>query len=183
MLNIFKPTWMVKAIYYITPQQLKEQNVKAVLADLDNTLIAWNNPDGTEELIQWIEVMQDAGIPVIILSNNSAERVQRVASVLGLEYISRGMKPLSVGFKKAGEKLNLPNEEIIMVGDQIMTDILGANIAGVRNILVKPILDTDAWNTKLNRFMELRIMNYLIKKDPDMRWRKSIDEDEQINEQ
>lgn len=180
MLNIFKPTWMVEAIYHITPEQLKAQNIKAVLTDLDNTLIAWNNPDGTEELIEWINVMEEAGIPVVILSNNKAVRVERVAKVLHLDYVSRALKPTTVGFKRASKKLNLSSDEIIMVGDQIMTDIWGANLAGIRNVLVKPILDTDAWNTRFNRFMELHIMNYMIKKDPTMRWRKSINDDKRI---
>lgn len=181
MLNIFKPTWMLEAIYHLTPEQLKKENIKAVLADLDNTLIAWNNPDGTQELIEWIEVMKNAGIPVIILSNNSASRVERVAQILDLEYVSRAIKPTTIGFKKAEDKLNLPKENILMVGDQIITDIWGANLAGIQTVLVKPIIDSDAWNTKFNRYMELHIMNYLIKKDPDMRWRKSL-HDERINE-
>lgn len=171
---------MVEAIYHITPEQLREQNIKAVLTDLDNTLIAWNNPDGTEELIEWISVMEDAGIPVVILSNNKAVRVERVAKVLHLDYVSRALKPTTIGFKKACKKLNLSTDEIIMVGDQVMTDIWGANLAGVRNVLVKPILDTDAWNTRFNRFVELHIMNYMIKKDSDMRWRKSINDDKRI---
>ncbi|SEK29837.1 hypothetical protein SAMN04488700_2268 [Carnobacterium iners] len=181
MLNIFKPTWMIDAIYHLTPEQLKKQHIKAVLTDLDNTLIAWNNPDGTQELIEWIQVMKDAGIPVIVLSNNSAPRVKKVAQILDLEYVSRAIKPTVIGFKKAEAKLNLPKEDILMVGDQIMTDIWGANLAGIRTVLVKPIIDSDAWNTKLNRYMELHIMNYLIKKDPNMRWRKSL-HDERINE-
>ncbi len=181
MLNIFKPTWMLEAIYHLTPEQLKKENVKAVLADLDNTLIAWNNPDGTQELIEWIQVMKTAGISVIILSNNSASRVERVAKILDLEYVSRAIKPTTIGFKKAEDKLNFPKENILMVGDQIITDIWGANLAGIKTVLVKPIIDSDAWNTKFNRYMELYIMNYLIKKDPDMRWRKSL-HDERINE-
>lgn len=181
MLNIFKPTWMIEAIYHLTPEQLKEKNIKAVLTDLDNTLIAWNNPDGTEELIQWIKVMEEAGIPVVILSNNNDERVKRVASALNLDYVARAIKPTVIGFKKAETKLGLPKEEILMVGDQIMTDVWGANLAGIRTVLVKPIINSDAWNTKLNRFMELRIMNYLIKKNPDMRWRKSL-HGERVNE-
>ena len=181
MLNIFKPTWMIDAIYHLTPEQLRKQNIKAVLTDLDNTLIAWNNPDGTQELIEWIQVMKDAGIPVIILSNNSAPRVERVAKILDLDYVPRAIKPTIIGFKKAEALLNLPKEDILMVGDQIMTDIWGANLAGIRTVLVKPIIDSDAWNTKFNRYMELHIMNYLIKKDPDMRWRKSL-HDERINE-
>lgn len=171
---------MVEAIYHITPEQLREQKIKAVLTDLDNTLIAWNNPDGTEQLIEWINVMEEAGIPVVILSNNKAKRVDRIAKVLHLDYVSRALKPTTIGFKRASKKLNLTTDEIIMVGDQVMTDIWGANLSGVRSVLVKPILDTDAWNTQFNRFMELHIMNYMIKKDPNMRWRKSINDESRI---
>ena len=64
MFSKFKPTWMVDAIYQITPHQLKKQGIKAVLTDLDNTLIAWNDPDGSEELKNWLLEMKNAGIPV-----------------------------------------------------------------------------------------------------------------------
>ena len=73
----YKPTWMVEAIYQITPAQLKNLGIKAVLTDLDNTLIAWNNPDGTEELLTWILEMKNAGIPVVVVSNNNSKRVAR----------------------------------------------------------------------------------------------------------
>lgn len=182
MLNSFKPTWMVEAIYQITPEQLKEHKIKAVLADLDNTLIAWNNPNGTEELIAWIAELNAAGIPLVIVSNNKNERVKIVADALGVRYVARSLKPLPKGFNEATRGLELPKEELLMVGDQIMTDIWGANSAGIRNVLVKPILNSDAWNTKINRFFELHIMNYLIKKDPDMRWRTSIHDEDRVKD-
>lgn len=176
MIKWFKPTWMVESIYSITPAQLEKNNIKAILTDLDNTLIAWNNPEATEESILWIEMMKKAGIPVMILSNNSDKRVKVVADHLGLEYISRGMKPSRRGMRQAQKKLGLPKEQILMVGDQIMTDILASNRFGVRNVLVKPILASDAWNTKFNRFIELKVMNALIKSDPNMKWGDSLDE-------
>lgn len=176
MLKWFKPTWMVESIYSITPEQLEKNNIKAVLTDLDNTLIAWNNPEATEESIQWIEMMKDAGVPVIIFSNNSDERVKGVAEYLGLEYIPRGMKPSRRGYRIAQEKLQLPKEQILMVGDQVITDVLGSNRFGVRSVLVKPLLQSDAWNTKFNRFIELKIMNYLIQSDPEMKWGDSLNE-------
>ncbi|MFL2133384.1 YqeG family HAD IIIA-type phosphatase [Desemzia sp. FAM 24101] len=182
MLNLFKPTWMVEAIYQITPEQLNEHGIKAVLTDLDNTLIAWNNPNGTEELIAWISAMKTADIPIVILSNNNDERVKRVADVLGVRYVARALKPLSKGFNEATRGLELSKEEILMVGDQIMTDIWGANLAGIQNVLVKPILNSDAWNTKINRFFELHIMNHLIKKDPNMRWRTSIHDKDRVKD-
>ena len=176
MLEWFKPTWMVNSIYSITPEQLHKNNIKAVLTDLDNTLIAWNNPEATKESIEWIRMMKEADIPIVILSNNSGDRVKIVAEYLELDYIHRSLKPSRRAFRSAQEKLNLPAEELLMVGDQIITDVLGANRFGVRSVLVKPLLESDAWNTKINRFFELRVMDLLIKADPNMKWGDSLDE-------
>ncbi|MBP2098277.1 YqeG family HAD IIIA-type phosphatase [Enterococcus rivorum] len=175
MFSKFKPTWMVDAIYKITPDQLKSLGIKAVLTDLDNTLIAWDNPDGTEELLHWISDMKKAGIPVIVVSNNKSSRIQRAIEKFDLEYVARAMKPTTKGFREAEEKLNLRREELVMVGDQIMTDIRGANAAGIRNILVQPIVDTDGWNTRINRFFERKIMKHLAKKHPDMVWKGGLE--------
>lgn len=170
----FKPTWMLEAIYQLTPEQLNQHNIKAVLTDLDNTLIAWNNPDGTKELLQWINAMEEAGIPVVVVSNNKAERVERAVSHLGLDFVSRALKPLTKGMNEATQKLQLPKENIVMVGDQIMTDIRASNGAGIRSILVQPIVQSDAWNTKPNRAMEKVIMSHLKKKHSDMKWRSEL---------
>lgn len=97
----FKPTWMVDAIYKITPNQLKKLGIKAVLTDLDNTLIAWDNPDGTEELLTWILEMKNAGIPVVVVSNNKSSRIKRAVEKFDLEYVSRALKPSTRGFREA----------------------------------------------------------------------------------
>ena len=131
MFSKYKPTWMIDAIYKITPAQLKKLGIKAVLTDLDNTLIAWN--------------------------------------------VARALKPTARGFKLAEKKLGLKPSEMLMVGDQIMTDIRGANAAGIRNVLVQPIVDTDGWNTRINRFFERKIMKYLSKKHPEMTWRGGLE--------
>lgn len=176
MLEKFKPTWMVESIYSITPEQLKKNNIHAVLTDLDNTLIAWDHPEATEESVLWIEQMKEAGIPVIILSNNNGNRIGKVAEILDLDYVAWSLKPSRRAFRIAEKKLGIPAENLVMVGDQILTDVFGSNRHGVRSILVKPILDSDAWNTKINRFIELNIMDALIKADPKMEWGDSLDE-------
>jgi len=175
MLDKFKPTWMVETIYHITPEQLEKHKIKAVLTDLDNTLIAWNNPEGTKELIDWINSMKENGIPVVIISNNSGDRVQKVAEKLHLTYVPRSMKPSRRGYKIASKELGIPLEQCVMVGDQLITDIFGANRAGVRNVWVLPIINSDAWNTRINRFMERKVLKRLLKNDPGMIWRKSLD--------
>ncbi|MGX6971267.1 YqeG family HAD IIIA-type phosphatase [Vagococcus bubulae] len=176
MFNQYKPTWMVDKIYNITPAQLKSKGIDAVLTDLDNTLIAWNNPDGTPELLDWIQRMKEANIPVIVVSNNKESRIKRAVESLGLDYVSRAMKPFNKGFKEVEKRYNLPAKHLVMIGDQLMTDVKGANSAGIRTILVKPIVETDAWNTRINRAMEKKIMLHLLKKHPDMKWRTSLND-------
>lgn len=174
MLDKFKPTWMVEAIYQITPEQLKAQGVKAVLTDLDNTLIAWNNPNGTKELIQWLKIMDAAGIPVVVVSNNKASRVAKALEHFQLDFVSRAMKPFSLGIKQAQKKLGVSENELVMIGDQVMTDIRGASAAGIRSILVRPVVDTDGWNTRINRFFERRVMHILSQQNPEMKWKREL---------
>ena len=68
----------------------------------------------------------------------------------------------------------MDKNQVVMIGDQIMTDIRAANRAGVRSILVRPVIETDSWKTQFNRFMERRIMKYLLKKNPEMKWQGEI---------
>ncbi|MCM0583333.1 YqeG family HAD IIIA-type phosphatase [Weissella diestrammenae] len=175
MTEKFTPTWLVSAIYNLTPEQLKAQGIKAVLTDLDNTLIAWNNPDGTEELRQWLAAMAAAKIPVMIVSNNSATRIARVAEPLGLPFVSRALKPMTKELNLALKMLNLNANDVIMVGDQLMTDIWAANNVGVRSVLVQPLIETDQWNTKINRFIEKGVKKSMLKNHQELNWRESID--------
>lgn len=170
MFSKFKPTWMVSEIYQITPEQLHRHGIKAVLTDLDNTLIAWNNPDGTQELQDWLQSLRQAGIPVVVVSNNNHERVRRAVAQFEIDFVARALKPLGKGIKEGIARLNISKDEVVMVGDQIMTDIRASHQAGVQSILVKPIVPTDSWKTQFNRFLERKMMNYLQKKHPDMKW-------------
>lgn len=175
MFKKFKPVWMVESVYQVSAEQLAKHQIKAVFCDLDNTLIAWNNPGGTEELLAWIEEMKLNDIPVTIISNNSGDRVQKVAEHLKLHYIPRALKPLKKGYLQAAEQIGVPLEDCVMIGDQLITDVFGANRIGLRTILVIPILNSDAWNTRINRFFERIIMKKLLKDDPNMRWRKRLE--------
>lgn len=165
---------MINSIYAVSPAQLKERGIRAVFSDLDNTLIAWNNPDGTPELRQWMTELREAGIPLIVISNNSKERVAKAN--LDLPFVSRSLKPLSFGINRARTKLGLKKSEVVMVGDQLMTDMVAANEAGVRSILVKPLLDTDKWDTRINRFFERLVWRRLKEKYPELQWREELND-------
>ena len=144
----------------VTPEILKENNIKALILDVDNTLLDFDLKiiDGLED---WGKTMKENEIKCIILSNSNKEtKVKMVADLLGIEYIKFAMKPLKRGFKMAQKRLEIPNENIAAIGDQIFTDVIGANRSKMFSILVKPLAEKDLWMTRVKRPIE----NLVIKK-------------------
>lgn len=158
------PKEFVQSVLDLTPEKLQSLGIKGIITDLDNTLIEWDRPHATPELITWLQSMQDAGIQIIIASNNNEERVKIFADPVGLPYIARAKKPLVGAFKKALIDLRLKPENVMMLGDQMMTDMMGANRMKLHTILVKPVAKSDGLITKFNRAIEKRVYKYLDKK-------------------
>lgn len=158
------PRLYCKNILEVTPEFLKENNIKALILDVDNTLLDFDLKiiDGLEN---WGKTMKENEIKCIILSNSNKEtKVKMVADLLGIEYIKFAMKPLKRGFKMAQKRLEIPNENIAAIGDQIFTDVIGANRMKMFSILVKPLAEKDLWMTRFKRpIEELVIKNYLKK--------------------
>ena len=171
MLSRFKPTWMIGDIYTISPQFLLDHNINCVLTDLDNTLVPWNSKKGSAALRTWLSENKKYGIQVIVVSNNSHRRIQRAVQNYELPFVPRAMKPLTIGIRHALKKFNLKKRNTVMIGDQLMTDVVAANSCGVRSILVKPLVRDDAWNTTINRYFEKIVWNKLSKKYPDLHWK------------
>ena len=148
----------------VTPEILKENNIKALILDVDNTLLDFDLKiiDGLEE---WGKEIKASGVKCIIVSNSNKEtKVKMVADLLNIEYIKFAMKPLKRGFKKAQKRLDVPCENIAAIGDQIFTDVIGANRTKMFSILVKPLAEKDLWMTRFKRPIEnLIIKNYLKK--------------------
>nr|WP_245335557.1 YqeG family HAD IIIA-type phosphatase [Streptococcus panodentis] len=152
------PDFAIEAVYDLTVESLKKHGIKAVLVDLDNTLIAWNNPDGTPEMKQWLHDLRDAGIRVIVVSNNTKKRVRRAVEKFGIDYVYWSMKPFTWGIDRALKLFHFEKQEVVMVGDQLMTDIRAAHRAGIRSILVKPLVEHDSIKTQINRARERRVL-------------------------
>lgn len=170
------PTFVVEAVYDLRPDTLRAQGIKAVLVDLDNTLIAWNNPDGTPELRGWLDEMTEAGLPVVVVSNNKQSRVERAVERFGVDFVSRAMKPFAYGINKAIARYGFDRDEVVMVGDQLMTDIRAAHRAGIRSILVRPLVTSDAWNSKFNRFRERRVLRKIEDTYGQLTYRRQLSE-------
>lgn len=137
---MFKIDIALESILDLTPEILKENDIKGLLMDLDNTLTTHDNPRPADGVTDWIAGMKENGIKMVIVSNNHFERVKPFAEMLGLECICEGKKPLSSGFDRAQKQMNLPFENLAVVGDQIYTDVLGAFLKPkVKCIYVFPI--------------------------------------------
>lgn len=164
MLKKFLPNQHVQDIFEITPALLKEKGITGIITDLDNTLVAWDVADATPEIIKWFQGMEEQDIKVMIISNNKEERVRIFSEPLKRPFVYSARKPLKRAFKKAANQLGLKKEEVVVIGDQLMTDILGGNSAGFYTILVVPIVQTDGMFTRINRQMERRILSWMRKK-------------------
>ena len=164
LLNKFLPSEHVKTIYDIKPEYLKEKGIKGIITDLDNTLVPWDVENATPEVIDWFQSMEKQGISIMIISNNKLNRVKIFSEPLGTPYVFSAKKPLRRSFNKAAKEMGLKKEEVVVIGDQLLTDVLGGNLAGFYTILVVPIVQTDAKITRVNRAIERKILNYFRKK-------------------
>ncbi|MBM7569591.1 HAD superfamily phosphatase (TIGR01668 family) [Aquibacillus albus] len=164
MFKKFLPNEHVKSIFEITPEKLKEKGIKGIITDLDNTLVAWDVRDATPEIIQWFKLMEDSDIKVTIISNNKEERVKIFSQPLNTPFVYSARKPLALAFNKAAKDMKLAKNEIVVIGDQLLTDVLGGNRAGFYTMLVVPIVETDGKITQVNRYVERRILNWMRKK-------------------
>lgn len=166
--KLLKPTWLINHYKYIDPAQLKKHGYSGVILDLDNTILPWNQEYPTDELADWIEMHKKAGTKIYLLSNNKQKRVAKVAESLDIDYQSFALKPSRRSFKKALDVLGLAKDEVLVIGDQIITDVLGANRLGIDCVLVKPLVKSDTPYTWVNRLIEKLLHNGLdinLKKD------------------
>lgn len=164
MLKMFLPSEHVKNIFEITPQSLANKGIKGIITDLDNTLVEWDRPNATPKLIEWFNEMQAHGIAVTIVSNNNENRVRAFADPLHIPCIHRARKPLGRAFNKAISDMGIKKEESVVIGDQLLTDVLGGNRNGFHTILVVPVAQSDGFFTKFNRTVERRILASFQKK-------------------
>lgn len=159
MLGLFLPNEYVDSIFEINSDELKEKGIKGVVVDLDNTLVPWNVRSATDEIITWLNEMEQANIKVTIFSNNNEERVSFFCKPLNTPFVAKAKKPLRRAFNEARRAMGLNQNEMAVIGDQLLTDVLGGNRSGLYTILVKPIVSTDAPITKFNRRIERFILN------------------------
>lgn len=134
------PQGVYPAVTKIEPKALAQRGIRLVLADLDNTLVAYGVPEAPPEIVDWKNALEEAGIRLFLLSNSrKPTRASHFAENLGIPFQGHSGKPKPEGYFRALERMGCKPEETVMVGDQIFTDTLGANLAGITPLLVEPI--------------------------------------------
>lgn len=134
------PQGFYPSVTHISPEKLKSKGITLVLADLDNTLVAYKVMSPPDHIVQWKNDLKAEGIDLFILSNSRRPaRVTQFAEKLGVPFIGHADKPTRGGFLRALEQMNRTPAETVMVGDQIFTDIWGANRSGITPLMVFPI--------------------------------------------
>jgi HAD superfamily phosphatase (TIGR01668 family) len=164
MFSSFVPNQYVPSIYKINLEELKEKGMKSIIVDLDNTLVESDRKDATPLLIEWLQQLQHFGFQVMIVSNNNETRVSQFAIPLQIPFIHRAKKPLTASFRKAMVELDTEVSCTVMIGDQLLTDVLGGNRMGFYTILVVPISKTEGFFTKVNRRVERVFFRWMEKR-------------------
>ena len=164
MLNKLVPRQRVATIYELVLAELWSQGIRGIITDLDNTLVGAREPLATPELVEWLKHLEDLGFKVVIVSNNRAARVSKFAEPLGIPFVYSARKPANAAFHRALAIMNLPPEQVMMLGDQMLTDVLGGNRLGLYTVLVQPVsLIGEGFFTRVNRKIE-KIALHLMKK-------------------
>ena len=160
-MSLLKPTVALDKVTDITPELLHDMKIDAILLDVDNTLAPPSDKTPYEGVQQWIDEIKAAGFSVVICSNNFNKRIRPFSDSVGLDCVAMSLKPFPFGFNRAKKKLCEKPKSVVVIGDQIYTDILGANAAGMKSILLNPQSAEKSLSIRVRRKMEKKIRRNL----------------------
>lgn len=163
----YLPTYVFNSIYDIDFNTLYEKGKRVILFDLDNTIATYNEIEPTNKHIEFRNKLYDIGFKVYIVSNNNGNRISKFTKKFIInDFLLSAKKPFPNKTNEFLEKKKINKNEVIFIGDQILTDIACANKVGIDSILVKSIDRTsEKWYTKINRLREKTIVKKLVKKN------------------
>lgn len=160
----FYPTYAFEKVEDIPFSIFTNNHIKVIMFDMDNTLIDYSSRKYSKELKAWVKELKRKDVKVYILSNSlSYKTVSRVAKELGMQYTYNAKKPFLKGFEDIKNKEKISKNEMIMIGDQMFTDIWGGNRFGIKTILVSPIEKKERIHTRFKRPIERFVMRKYLK--------------------
>ena len=162
--HLFVPDRVITNYLELTEAFLSEFNCRLLVMDLDNTLVAYNVERADDNVKGFIDYTKQAGYQIAIVSNNSKDRVSLFVADLDVKYYAKACKPLPGVYKRIMKDFGCKMDEIVFVGDQLLTDVLGAKLVKGKVIWSKPLVEKDLFVTKFNRRWERMIYRLLLKK-------------------
>lgn len=139
------PVMVTNALTDLTPQLLRQKKIRLLMLDFDNTIVPYTTNEPTPEVESWLQEMLQSDISLCVVSNSRKDRVKVFCRNYHIDCITHANKPFAKGIRQCLNKYGIPPENCALVGDQIYTDTLGANCAGVQSILVKAIHNHNFW--------------------------------------
>lgn len=153
-MSLLKPTAALRRVTDIRLPLLQQMGVDTILLDVDNTLAPPTSRIPYEGVQEWLDEIQGGGVQIVICSNNYKSRIKPFSDSLGLDCVAMSLKPFPFGFNRAKRKLKEKPQSVVVVGDQVYTDVLGANLAGMKSILLQPQSEEHGFSIMLRRKME-----------------------------
>ena len=155
MRGLTRPTVMAERIWEVDLEALWERGVRGLLLDLDNTLVDWNAKEIRPPVRAWVEAAKQRGLRLCLVSNALyGRRVKRVAKELGIACVVRAGKPLPRAFRRGMALLDTDATCTCAIGDQVFTDLVGANWLGLATVLLTPLTPKESPHTRLIRLLE-----------------------------
>lgn len=152
------PDLRYKTINDIEIELLVKKGIKFAILDIDNTLVPYTMKKPNEYAISFLNKLKDNGIEFSFVSNNHKERIETFNKEINAVGVYNAKKPLLYGINKAMKKMGSDCKNTVLIGDQVFTDMLGGNRAGMLTILVEPIKEVNTLFFKFKRYFEKKIL-------------------------
>ena len=165
MIENYMPDIYQKSIYYINYDKLYKKGIRCILFDLDNTITPVHVKKPTKRLKKLFDELKDKGFKIVIVSNSPKYRIEPFKNYLNVDACAFSLKPSKNKYTRIMEKFKYKSTELAAVGDQLLTDIYGANKLDITSILVNPLTEHDYNITIINRMFEKFIYGRLESKD------------------
>lgn len=160
-MEIYIPDIYQKSLYTIDYDLLYSRGIRCLLIDLDNTIAPVTVKEPNKKIKELFDDLKNKGFKIIIFSNSSKSRVKNFKEELDVESCPNALKPFKRKYKKIMKCYEFTEEQIVCIGDQLLTDIKGGNKMGLTTILVNPVGTQERFVTKINRYFEGKILKKL----------------------
>lgn len=175
MLKIFVPTYHATSVYEIPAEFYQKIGIKNIFLDLDNTLVSYKDLHPSRQTVDFFNRLRAAGLRIYLITNNKKTRIESFAEEVELPYMYSTRKPSRKKIRALMLKDGLKPEETILVGDQLLTDVLVGNRLGIKVILTEKIVPEDQWTTRFNRLIDRPIRHYFRKKNRLKDWKETYE--------